>query len=178
MTLYKLLTSRERAVAGAACEGLTIHTISVKCAVTPATVRTYLKRIYGKCGVNSRPAMMAYLQAHPEELGELAPALWSGESTEAREARSSAEELIKRNTHLELTNRELKAMLLEHGYELRKLRTVGWQVVHAADRGEGVAAQVELLRRRLQELPNTAVPTPDSETVAREQVTAELPKEG
>ena len=57
-----LLSARERAVAQLVIEGLTDKEIAIRLAVELSTVRTYLKRIFSKLGVNRRSGMAAALR--------------------------------------------------------------------------------------------------------------------
>ena len=59
------LSARERAVAQLVIEGLTDKEIAIRLAVALSTVRTYLKRIFAKLGLNRRSGMAAALgKAH------------------------------------------------------------------------------------------------------------------
>jgi DNA-binding CsgD family transcriptional regulator len=56
-----VLSVRERAVAQCVIEGLTDKEIAVRLAIELSTVRTYLKRIFSKLGLNRRSGMAAAL---------------------------------------------------------------------------------------------------------------------
>jgi DNA-binding NarL/FixJ family response regulator len=53
------LSPRELEVALMICEGLPDKVIAHRLGVEPSTVRTYLKRIFEKLGVNSRSSVAA-----------------------------------------------------------------------------------------------------------------------
>ena len=53
------LSQRELEVALMICEGLPDKVIAHRLGVEPSTVRTYLKRIFEKLGVNSRSSVAA-----------------------------------------------------------------------------------------------------------------------
>jgi DNA-binding NarL/FixJ family response regulator len=55
------LSARERAVAQCVIEGLTDKEIAVRLAIELSTVRTYLKRIFSKLGLNRRSGLAAAL---------------------------------------------------------------------------------------------------------------------
>lgn len=64
-TYSSTLSARERAVAQLVIEGLTDKEIALRLAVELSTVRTYLKRIFAKLGLNRRSGMAAALgKAH------------------------------------------------------------------------------------------------------------------
>jgi DNA-binding CsgD family transcriptional regulator len=60
-TYLSSLSARERAVAQLVIEGLTDKEIAIRLAVELSTVRTYLKRIFAKLGLNRRSGMAAAL---------------------------------------------------------------------------------------------------------------------
>ncbi|MFQ3615195.1 MAG: helix-turn-helix transcriptional regulator [Cyanobacteriota bacterium] len=55
------LSPRELAIARLIAQGLSNKTISSTLKISPCTVSTYLRRIFGKLGVSSRAAMVARL---------------------------------------------------------------------------------------------------------------------
>lgn len=55
------LSPRELAIARLIAQGLPTKTISSQLKISPCTVSTYLRRIFGKLGVTSRAAMVARL---------------------------------------------------------------------------------------------------------------------
>ncbi|MFM7760066.1 MAG: helix-turn-helix transcriptional regulator, partial [Burkholderiaceae bacterium] len=56
-----MLSARERAVAQCVIEGLTDKEIAIRLAIELSTVRTYLKRIFAKLGLNRRSGLAAAL---------------------------------------------------------------------------------------------------------------------
>jgi DNA-binding CsgD family transcriptional regulator len=54
---WSLLSTREQEVARAVCEGLTDKEIARRMAVSVPTVRTYLRRIFHKLGIERRSAL-------------------------------------------------------------------------------------------------------------------------
>ena len=58
------LSAREQQVARAVCEGLTDKEIARRAGVGVPTVRTYLRRIFGKLGIERRSALAAWVPAH------------------------------------------------------------------------------------------------------------------
>jgi DNA-binding CsgD family transcriptional regulator len=54
---HERLSERERTVARLVCNGLTDKQIAQQLAISPATVRTYLQRLFEKLGVNRRSAL-------------------------------------------------------------------------------------------------------------------------
>ena len=54
-----LVTARELEILRHAAEGESVREIAERLVISPATVKTHLQNIYGKLGVNDRPAAVA-----------------------------------------------------------------------------------------------------------------------
>jgi len=61
-TQWRTLSTREQEVARAVCEGLTDKEIARRMAVGVPTVRTYLRRIFDKLGIERRSALAGLAQ--------------------------------------------------------------------------------------------------------------------
>jgi DNA-binding CsgD family transcriptional regulator len=57
------LSAQERRVAELVCSGLSNKQIAAKSGLSEHTVSSYLRRIYGKAGVNSRVGLVLYMHA-------------------------------------------------------------------------------------------------------------------